>query len=154
MGTAFAIFEMAAIPSTMLAGIISDKLFKGYRMPPAIVAVAVVFVAIIGYFESSSIAAVTFFAGLAGCFIYIPQFLASVQTMEVVPSYAVGSAVGLRGFMSYVVGAVSGTALLGKLVDLFGWDAGFYLLLSAAVLCILFAYLSHRGMKELLNETK
>ena len=152
MGTAFLIFEWAAIPSTMLAGLISDRLFKGYRMPPAIIATAVVFVAIIGYFESTSIAAVTFFAALAGCFIYIPQFLASVQTMEVVPSYAVGSAVGLRGFMSYVVGAVAGTSLLGKLVDLYGWNAGFYLLLSAAVLCMCFAYLSHRGMKELLKE--
>ena len=39
----------------------------------------------------------------------IPQFLVSVQTMEVVPAFAVGSYVGLRGFMSYVVGASLGT---------------------------------------------
>lgn len=46
---------------------------------------------------------------MAGCLIYIPQFLASVQTMEVVPAFAVGSCVGLRGFMSYVVGTSLGT---------------------------------------------
>ncbi|EOI6519627.1 MFS transporter [Campylobacter coli] len=36
MGIAFWLFEWAAIPSTLLAGYISDKIFKGYRMPPAI----------------------------------------------------------------------------------------------------------------------
>ncbi|EAI4513543.1 MFS transporter [Campylobacter jejuni] len=36
MGIAFWLFEWAAIPSTLLAGYISDKIFKGYRMPSAI----------------------------------------------------------------------------------------------------------------------
>lgn len=52
---------------------------------------------------------VIFFAAMAGCLVYIPQFLASVQTMEVIPAFTVGSCVGLRGFMSYVVGASLGT---------------------------------------------
>jgi sugar phosphate permease len=29
---------------------------------------------------------VTVFAAIVGCLIYVPQFLASVQTMEIVPS--------------------------------------------------------------------
>ncbi|EPT6504154.1 MFS transporter, partial [Campylobacter jejuni] len=92
-----------------LAGYISDKIFKGYRMPPAIGAMVIIFFMIIGYFTSNNLYMVIFFAAMAGCLVYIPQFLASMQTMEVVPAFAVGSCVGLHGFMSYVVGASLGT---------------------------------------------
>ncbi|WP_422730655.1 hypothetical protein [Paenibacillus popilliae] len=34
-------------------------------------------------------------AAIIGCLIYIPQFLASVQTLEVVPPFAVGSAASM-----------------------------------------------------------
>lgn len=148
MHTAFLFFEWAAIPSTMLAGIISDRLFKGYRMPPAILAVCIIFFMIIGYFTSDNIYYTIFFAAAAGCLVYVPQFLASVQTMEVVPAFAVGSCVGLRGFMSYVVGASLGTMLLGAMVDAFGWNAGLYMLLFACIMCIVFSLLCHFGAKN------
>ncbi|MDU5254980.1 MAG: MFS transporter [Veillonella sp.] len=137
------------IASTIFAGYISDKFFKGYRMPPAIIAISIIFFCIFGYWQSESLLWVTFFAAIVGCLIYIPQFLASVQTMDIVPPFAVGSAVGLRGFMSYIVGANLGTTLFGVLADKFGWNAGFYLLLVACVLCITFCVLAHFGAKEL-----
>ena len=149
MGFAFMLFEWAAIPSTLFAGYISDKFFKGYRMPPAIIAVSIIFFCIFGYWQSESLLWVTFFAAVVGCLIYIPQFLASVQTMDIVPPFAVGSAVGLRGFMSYIVGANLGTTLFGVLADKFGWNAGFYLLMVACILCITFCVLAHFGAKEL-----
>ncbi|MBB7843388.1 MFS transporter, partial [Escherichia coli] len=71
--------------------------------------------------KSESLFMVTIFAAIVGCLIYVPQFLASVQTMEIVPSFAVGSAVGLRGFMSYIFGASLGTSLFGIMVDHIGW---------------------------------
>ena len=152
MGIAFTLFEWAAIPSTLLAGYLSDKVFKGYRMPPAIGAMVIIFFCLIGYWESTSLVWVIVFASLSGCLIYVPQFLASVQTMEVVPSFAVGNAVGLRGFMSYIVGASFGTWFIGFVVDRVGWSGGLYVLLSSAVLCIVFAVLSHRGAKELAHK--
>nr|AAA27186.1 transporter protein pgtP [Salmonella enterica subsp. enterica serovar Typhimurium] len=111
MSVAFLFFEWAAIPSTLLAGWLSDKLFKGRRMPLAMICMALIFVCLIGYWKSESLLMVTIFAAIVGCLIYVPQFLASVQTMEIVPSFAVGSAVGLRGFMSYIFGASLGTSL-------------------------------------------
>ncbi|HBM7443504.1 TPA: phosphoglycerate transporter PgtP, partial [Escherichia coli] len=98
MSVAFLFFEWAAIPSTLLAGWLSDKLFKGRRMPLAMICMALIFICLIGYWKSESLFMVTIFAAIVGCLIYVPQFLASVQTMEIVPSFAVGSAVGLRGF--------------------------------------------------------
>lgn len=152
MAIAFLVFEWAAIPSTLFAGYISDKLFKGYRMPPAIISLLIIIFCIFGYWQSTTLTAVTIFAAIIGCLIYIPQFLASVQTMEIVPPFAVGSAVGLRGFMSYIVGASGGTSLYGLIVDRVGWDGGFYLLLGGAVLCIVFCILAHFGAKQLKAE--
>ncbi|UNK18796.1 MFS transporter [Paenibacillus sp. N3/727] len=149
MGVAFLFFEWAAIPSTLLVGYLSDKLFKGYRMPPAIIAMVLIFFCIIGYWQSGSLFTTTIFAATIGCLIYVPQFLASVQTLEVVPPFAVGSAVGLRGFLSYILGASLGTTLFGVLVDNVGWNGGFYLLLSASVLCVVFCVLLHKGVKEM-----
>lgn len=149
MSVAFAIFEWAAIPSTLFAGILTDKYFKGRRMPLAIVCMTVILGALFFYWSGTSLLVVTAAAGLIGALIYVPQFLASVQTMEVVPSFAVGSAVGLRGFMSYVVGATMGTALIGKMVDLWGWNAGFAVLLGGAIMCIILCYFAHRGVMEL-----
>lgn len=154
MSIAFLFFEWAAIPSTLLAGWLTDKLFKGRRMPLAMICMALIFVCLIGYWKSESLLMVTIFAAIVGCLIYVPQFLASVQTMEIVPSFAVGSAVGLRGFMSYIFGASLGTSLFGVMVDKMGWHGGFYLLMGGIVCCILFCYLSHRGALELEQQRK
>jgi OPA family phosphoglycerate-like MFS transporter len=152
MSIAFLFFEWAAIPSTQLAGWLSDKLFKGRRMPLAMICMVMIFICLIGYWKSDSLLMVTIFAAIVGCLIYVPQFLASVQTMEIVPSFAVGSAVGLRGFMSYIFGATLGTSLFGVMVDNMGWHGGFYLLMGGVVCCILFCYLSHRGVLALERE--
>ncbi|QLR76658.1 phosphoglycerate transporter PgtP [Citrobacter freundii] len=154
MSIAFLFFEWAAIPSTLLAGWLTDKLFKGRRMPLAMICMALIFVCLIGYWKSESLLMVTIFAAIVGCLIYVPQFLASVQTMEIVPSFAVGSAVGLRGFMSYIFGASLGTSLFGVMVDKMGWHGGFYLLMGGIVCCILFCYLSYRGALELEQQRK
>ncbi|WP_442976118.1 phosphoglycerate transporter PgtP [Rouxiella sp. T17] len=149
MSVAFLFFEWAAIPSTLLAGWLTDKLFKGRRMPLAIICMSIIFFCLLGYWESDSVFLISFFACTVGCLIYVPQFLASVQTMEIVPRFAVGSAVGLRGFLSYILGSSFGTILFGVLVDKYGWHAGFYLLMGGSVCCIIFCILAHRGALEL-----
>ena len=154
MAIAFFVFEWAAIPTTLFSGVISDKFFKGYRMPPAIISMCLIFACIIGYWQSESLLVTTIFAAVVGCLIYVPQFLASVQTMEVVPSFAVGSAVGLRGFMSYVVGTSFGTSIFGFMVDRVGWDGGFYILFAAVILCLIFCVLTHLGAVKLHRETQ
>ncbi|WP_282570455.1 hypothetical protein [Paenibacillus sp. L3-i20] len=69
--------------------------------------------------------------------------------MEIVPSFAVGSAVGLRGFMSYIFGATLGRLGVGLVSDAFGWQGGFVFLLSGAVCCIVFCILTHYSVKEM-----
>ena len=149
MGTAFAIFEWAAIPSTLLAGWLTDTYFKGRRMPLAIITLFGVGAAMFVYWGGSDLITVTIGAGIIGCLIYVPMFLSSLQTIELVPSFAAGSATGLRGLLSYILGSFSGTALFGILADKFGWDAGFYLLLFAVAGCIFCCYMTHLGVLRL-----
>ena len=143
------LFEWAAIPSTLVAGWLVDKYFKGKVMLLPLACLIVVFLCVFGYMQSSSVFAITIFATITGCLIYIPQSMVAVQAMEVIPSFALGSAVGLRGFMSYLVGSSMGTTLFGFVVDRFGWDSGFYLIMCGAVLCMTFCYLSHRGVQKI-----
>lgn len=149
MSAAFAIFEWAAIPSTLLAGWVTDTYFKGRRMPLAIITLVGVGVAMFAYWGGQDLLTVTIGAGIIGCLIYVPMFLSSLQTIELVPSFAAGSATGLRGLLSYILGSSLGTVLFGILADKFGWDAGFYLLLFAVVACIFCCYMTHRGVLAL-----
>lgn len=125
MGMAYAFFEWAAIPSTLLAGYVSDRFFRGRRMPLAMVCMVIIFGALLVYWQAQSLLVTGIAVATIGCLIYVPQFLASVQTIDFVPGFAVGSATGLRGILSYVLGASLGTSMFGILVDRFGWHAGF-----------------------------
>jgi OPA family phosphoglycerate-like MFS transporter len=112
-------------------------------MPLAIISTLMIIVCIVGYWKATSVVSVVIFTAMIGCLIYIPQFLASVQGMEIVPSFAVGSMTGLRGFMSYIVGATAGTTLIGIAVDRMGWDGGIMVLFGGSLLCVLFCILAH-----------
>jgi MFS family permease len=68
--------------------------------------------------------------------------------MEIVPPFAVGSLVGFRGFLSYMIGATIGTSLFGLMVDHFGWDGGIVVVFGGVIGCVLFSALSHREIKE------
>ncbi|QLB20701.1 phosphoglycerate transporter [Vespertiliibacter pulmonis] len=149
MGAAFMFFEWAAIPSTLVAGWLIDKFFRGRIMYLPMICMAVVFFCVFGYMSSDSIFAIIFFSAIVGCLVYIPQAMVAVQAMEVIPSFALGSAVGLRGFMSYIVGSTLGTTLFGFVVDHFGWNSGFYTIMCGAILCSIFCLLSHLGLKNI-----
>ncbi|MCG9399756.1 MFS transporter [Escherichia coli] len=148
MSTAFAFFEFAAIPSTVIAGYLVDKYFVGKVMKLPIFCFIIIALSVIGYTHSDTILMVTIFASIIGCLVYIPQSMTGVQAMETIPSFALGSAVGLRGFMAYIVGSSLGTTLFGFLVDNFGWDSGFYAILVGTIFGMLFCSLSHLQRKK------
>lgn len=99
-----------------------------------------------GGWSASDLTTVTVPAGVVGCLIYVPVFLSSLQTIELVPAFAAGLATGL---LSYLLGSASGTALFGILAERYGWSAGFYLLLFAVVGCIFCCFMTHLGVLRL-----
>ncbi len=51
-----------------------------------------------------------------------------------VTALSTGTATGLTGLFGYLLGSASAGYVMGKLVDLFGWDGGFYVLIVSCFL--------------------
>lgn len=76
-----------------------------------------------------------------GFLIYGPVMLISLQALDYVPKKAAGTAADLTSLFGYLGGSVAASALMGVLVDAYGWNAGFIVLTGACVLAtILFAF--------------
>lgn len=150
-GWAYFLYEWAGIPGTLICGWLSDKVFNGRRAPATIIYMLLVTVAVFVYWKNpagnplvDNIALIAI-----GFLIYGPVMLIGVHALDLVPKKAAGTAAGLTGLFGYLGGAVFANAAMGYVVDAYGWDGGFYVLLAACVLSILFTALTWK--KEQIN---
>ncbi|MCF6279905.1 MAG: glycerol-3-phosphate transporter [Flavobacteriaceae bacterium] len=139
-GWAYFLYEWAGIPGTILAGIVSDKWFKGKRAPVSIIYMVLVLIAVVVYWKNpvgnpliDNLALIAI-----GFLIYGPVMLIGVQALDLVPKNAAGTAAGFTGLFGYLGGALTANIVIGYLVDNYGWDSGFLLLVGACILSILF----------------
>ena len=139
-GWAYSFYEWAGIPGTILAGFISDKWFKGKRAPVSIIYMILVLISVIIYWKNpvgnpliDNLALIAI-----GFLIYGPVMLIGVQALDLVPKNAAGTAAGFTGLFGYLGGALTANILIGYLVDNFGWNSSFILLVLACVLAIIF----------------
>jgi len=72
----------------------------------------------------------------AGFMIYGPQCLVAVIAANMVPKSAGAAAIGLTGLFGYMSTVISGWGL-GAIVDKYGWDIGFLMLVIAAVIAMI-----------------
>ncbi|UFH51366.1 glycerol-3-phosphate transporter [Pseudomonas sp. KNUC1026] len=137
---AYFFYEWAGIPGTLLCGWLSDKLFKGNRGLTGIVFMLGVTAATLVYWLNPSGHPAVDLAALftIGFLIYGPVMLIGLQALELAPKKAAGSAAGFTGLFGYLGGSVAASALMGKVVDHYGWNGGFILLVSGCVLAIVF----------------
>ncbi|PVZ19610.1 MULTISPECIES: glycerol-3-phosphate transporter [unclassified Pseudomonas] len=137
---AYFFYEWAGIPGTLLCGWLSDKLFKGNRGLTGIVFMIGVTVATLVYWLNPSGHPAVDLAALftIGFLIYGPVMLIGLQALELAPKKAAGSAAGFTGLFGYLGGSVAASALMGKVVDHYGWNGGFILLVGGCVLAIVF----------------
>lgn len=135
---AFALFEYAAIPGTIIIGWLSDKVFHGRRAPLGIFCMVGVFVAIYVYWKSSSPIAINCALASIGALIYGPVMLIGVSALDLVPKKAAGTAAGFTGLFGYMGGQVFAEVAMGAVVDKFSWNGGFMLLMASCILAIVF----------------
>jgi phosphoglycerate transporter family protein len=152
-GWAYFAYEIAAIPGTIVCGIISDKVFKGARAMTTIIFMALVALFILLYWQfSDNYVIVTLSLIAIGFFIYGPVMLIGVHALDLAPKNAAGTAAGLTGFFGYFFGtALLANVLIGYVAENAGWDWTFILLLGACALSILLmalTYGSERGMRK------
>ena len=138
-GWAYALYEWAGIPGTLLCGYLSDKFYKGRRAPITFIYMALTLACILVYWMNppgNPGIDIAMLIGI-GFLIYGPVMLIGVYALDLVPKKAAGTAAGFTGLFGYVGGAVSANLLIGYLVDLAGWDAGFALISAACLLAML-----------------
>lgn len=135
---AFALFEYAAIPGTIIVGYVSDYIFHGRRAPVGIICMVGVIIATMIYWKSDNYIAINCALASIGALIYGPVMLIGVSAIDLVPKKATGTAAGLTGLFGYVGGQVLAELAIGAVVDHFGWDGGFIMLIICSALSIFF----------------
>ena len=135
---AFANYELAGIPGTILCGYLSDKWSKGHRAPITMVYMLLVLVFTVIYWKNPpgnpSIDLIALFA--IGFLIYGPVMIIGAFALDLVPKKAAGTAAGFTGLFGYVGGALCAELIIGAIADSYGWDACFILLIVSSILAI------------------
>jgi len=138
-GWAYFLYEWAGIPGTLLAGYLSDRWFRGKRAPVSILYMVLVLIFVLIYWNNPignpMIDNISLIA--IGFLIYGPVMLIGVQALDLVQKKAAGTAAGFTGLFGYLGGAVAANIAMGYIVDSYGWNGGFYLLIFACIMSII-----------------
>ena len=153
-GWAYAMYEWAGIPGTLLCGYLSDTVFRGRRAPASIIYLFLTLVCLLVYwFNPPGNPGIDMAMLIAiGFLIYGPVMLIGVHALDLVPKKAAGTAAGFTGLFGYVGGAVSANVLIGALVDRAGWDAGFALITAACLMAIVLISMTWNAEKRSLAQ--
>ena len=145
-GWAYAFYEFAGIPGTLLAGWMSDKVFNGRRAPASILFMLATTVCVIVYWLNPAGHPRIDTAMLIGIgfFVYGPVMLIGVHALDLAPKKAAGTDAGFTGLFGYVGGAVGASVLIGYVVDASGWNAGFALIIGACITSMILLALTMR----------
>lgn len=131
------LYELAGIPGMLFSGWASDKLFHGRRSPVMIIFMTMVTGAVLLYWlnpkgnylvDSLALTAI-------GFLIYGPVMLIGVAAVDLVPKKAAGTAAGLTGLFGYI-GATAAELGIGIVVQHWGWNMGFTVIIAAALLSV------------------
>ena len=138
-----ALYEMAGIPGMLFSGWASDRFFHGRRSPVMVIFMLLVTAAVCVYWLNpagnqliDSIALISI-----GFLIYGPVMLIGIAAVDLVPKKAAGTAAGLTGLFGYI-GATAAELGIGIIVQNYGWNMGFTVIIGVAVLSILLLVLT------------
>lgn len=148
-GWAYAFYEFAGIPGTLLCGWLSDRVFDGRRAAVSIIYLLLTLICVVVYWlnpAGNPNVDIAMLIGI-GFFIYGPVMLIGVQALDLAPKKAAGTAAGFTGLFGYVGGAVSANIVIGYVVDSAGWDAGFTLIAGACILAMILISFTWRAEK-------
>lgn len=160
-GTAWAytIYELAAIPGTLLCGWVSDTVFKGKRGLTGFIFMILTTAAVIALWLNPATPAdeianyqywyqnpyqITDFVLMTtvGFLIYGPVMLIGLHALELAPKKAAGTAAGFTGLFGYLGGTVSASAVVGWAAHNYGWDGGFYVMITGGVLAVVLLFIT------------
>lgn len=132
-----AFFEIGGIAGMLSAGWISDKLLQSRRGPIMASYMFALTFALMVFWRAESMASYSVALAVCGFLVYGPLMLVSVSVAGFTGKKAAATAAGFTGFWGYM-GATASGAGVGKVVDLFGWRAGFSVLVASCLASALF----------------
>lgn len=148
--TAFSWFEYAAIPGTILLGLISDRLLKGRRLPLVIITACLVVAVLPFYMLTNSPLLVDFVVGVMGICVYGQQALLNIIVLDILPLQYSASGIGMLGFFGYAFGQVIASYGIGELIEKTNWQWGFAVIFLAGFTCIImFIWLEIRSKHQI-----
>ncbi|MBI5381239.1 MAG: MFS transporter [Opitutae bacterium] len=142
-GWGVGVFEVCGVAGMLAAGTLTDRIFggRGHRACLFFLILATVAVFLFWKLPSQSAWVSMGLLGMSGFFIYGPQAVIGIVAANLATKRAAATAVGLTGIFGYASAVVSGWGL-GRIVELYGWDAGFTLLMFAGVAGIFTLFLA------------
>jgi OPA family glycerol-3-phosphate transporter-like MFS transporter/OPA family sugar phosphate sensor protein UhpC-like MFS transporter len=129
-----AAFEAFGLVGAIIGGRVTDRLLRGRAVRVCVVYMILAGLSILVFWKLpvKSEVLTTILLGLVGFFIYGPQCLLAVAAANLATKRAAATAVGLTSIFGYASTVLSGWGL-GTLVQHYGWDAAFQVLLGATV---------------------
>lgn len=161
--TAFALFEYAGIPGTILCGWISSKFYQGRCAPVNVIFTVLTAIGIMMYWFAEPISATTalplkyvVFTALSiiGGAVYGPIAMIGVQALSLVPKNAAGTAAGFMSLFGYMLGdAVLSKVAMGYVAQSsLGWNFTFEMFMAAALLAIVICGVAWGKEKKIMDE--
>ncbi|HUS62924.1 MAG TPA: MFS transporter [Kofleriaceae bacterium] len=131
----FAILPLGGVAGALGAGWMSDRVFRGRRIPVLVGMLLLLGVLTVAYHTAvtSSMTLSLVLLALIGAGIYGPQvLLVGPAAMDLARAGKSAAAVGFVNFFGYL-GAFGGDRVTGQLADAYGWHAPVYFWASCAV---------------------
>ena len=131
-------YEISGIVGMLVGGVVTDRLFKGRAGRASLVymALCALFLLLFWQVPSHNPMVYVFFLCGIGFFIYGPQCLVGVIAANLATKRAAATAIGLTGIFGYASTILSGVGM-GAIVEHFGWQAGFAMLVASAIVATL-----------------
>jgi OPA family glycerol-3-phosphate transporter-like MFS transporter/OPA family sugar phosphate sensor protein UhpC-like MFS transporter len=129
--------EMGGMVAALLAGIITDRYFRGRAGRVCVIAMVLMLATIYAFWKvpKQYIALTYLLYVMMGFLLYVPQMLIAAMAMNLGTKRASAAAVGLTGIIGYASTIITGYGI-GSLVDKHGWPAAFQLMLACAAITL------------------
>jgi phosphoglycerate transporter family protein len=133
-GWMVAAFEVSGLVGAIAGGWLTDRFLNGRAVRICVIYMFLAFISVLVFWKVPvrSELLTTILLGSIGFFVYGPQCLLAVAAANLATKRAAATAVGLTSIFGYASTVLSGWGL-GTLVQHFGWNAGFRLLVAATV---------------------
>lgn len=136
LGFNMGIFEFAGAFGGLIAGLLSDKVFKGRRGHVGVIYLfgMIVLLAALWLAPANVAGLDMILLGSLGFVLFGPQVMAGAASVDLSSKRAAVAANGFVGFFSYFGSSIVSGILLGYVTQHYGWSATFLILIASALM--------------------